>query len=181
MALIELFYYMFNIAYYKVMVVNGKEKIKYITQKEPSNEDGSEFFIINAKLKMAWFKLNDRCFTDGKKFLMTVDINNAIPLVCENSKIVEGEGLITKVIKNQKFKIDDKYHIDKDSGIPIKMVEITFPPTLLYQNMEAHFVKKVLASPKNKWDWLVIPLIVLFIVIGVVFYIYLQSKGVNIT
>jgi hypothetical protein len=166
----ELYYYFTNAAYYKVTILKSGEKIKSIIQKEPSSEDGTDNFIISKDLKAAWFKIPEYCFRDGKKFLMFAEINNNLPLVRETSELVEKEGIFTKTIKITKFKIDETVRLDKLSGLPIKLVELNLPPTLVYQALEANFVKKINSEEKGKWDWLGLPLIILFIVIGVAMY-----------
>lgn len=179
----EIIYFLTNQAYYKITVLKGKIKIKTIIQKEPSEIEGTKDFIIDKKLKMAWFKLKDACIYDGKKILIQVNINNALPLVFENSELVIAENLFIKNCKKTTIKIDDKIiaNIDKESGLPIKMTELTYPPTVLYQAIDANFVTKILARPPNKWEWLSLPIIVTVIVFAFVLYVFVINKGVPLT
>ena len=46
-------------------------------------------------------------------------------------------------------------------GMPDKLVEIHYPPDLLYETVEAHFVTKILTPPPDKMDimnykWIII-------------------------
>jgi hypothetical protein len=177
----ELYYYFFNTAYYKIMVLKDGEKIKNVIQKVNETEEGRDNFIIIPSMKAAWFKLKDRCFRDGKKFLMFVDLNNALPLVIDSSELIVKENIFIKTVKVTKFKIDETIQLDKNTGLPIKFVELTLPSTLLYQALEANFVKKINSEEKGKWDWLMVPLIILFVVFGVIGYMMMAKQGTPIT
>lgn len=177
----EIYYYFLNTAYYKVMVLKDGEKVKTIIQKEPSSEMGTDNFIISDKLKCAWFKAKERCFRDGKKFLMFVDINNAFPLVISTSELVVKDRLFNRTVKVTEFKIDDRIQMDKETGWPIKFVELNLAPTIVYQALEANFVKKINSEEKGKWDWLALPLIILFVVVGIMGYMMLAQSGTPIT
>jgi hypothetical protein len=149
MKLIEIWYYIWATPYYKVTVINDMEKIKEIVQPVISKIKGSEFAIIDKKLKMAWWKIEGICFRDGKKFLMTVDINNAIPLV-EKKKVETSGDLFVKEL-NMQMLIEEKADLRAEGlGDGKKFVKISYPPTVLFQEVEAYNVKEVMSEPPNK-------------------------------
>lgn len=167
----EAYYWIFNIPYYKVLVVKDMEKIKYIIQKVATTEKGKDIAIIDRPLKMAWWTLPELCFRDGKKFLMTVDIENAIPLVEDIKVITEGTLFIKEISISRLTKAPIKVGDVEKSGKAKKFVEIYFPPTMLFQKLNAHFVKEVTAQQPSIWEekkWIFIAAIV-----GVVVVIYL--------
>jgi hypothetical protein len=112
---------------------------------------------------------------------MFVDLNNALPLVIDSSELIVKENIFIKTVKVTKFKIDETIQLDKNTGLPIKFVELTLPSTLLYQALEANFVKKINSEEKGKWDWLMVPLIILFVVFGVIGYMMMAKQGTPIT
>lgn len=171
----ELYYWIFNIPYYKVLVVKDMEKIKYITQKVATTEKGKDIAIIDRPLKMAWWTMPELCFRDGKKFLMTVDIDNAVPLVEDIKVITEGDIFIKEISISRLTKAPIKVGDIEKSGKAKKFVEIYFPPTLLFQKVNAHFVKETLSNPPSKWEELKYPLIALVIGMVIIFYMLFQS------
>jgi hypothetical protein len=176
---IELYYWVFNIPYYKVMVVKDMEKIKEIVQKVTSTEKGLDIAIIDRPLKMAWWTMPEVCFRDGKKFLMTVDIENAIPLVEDIKVITEGEMFIKEISISRLTKAPIKVGDIEKSGKAKRFIEIYFPPTLLFQKVNAHFVKETLSNPPSKWEemkWAIIAGVVGMVAIV---YLFLQSGALN--
>jgi len=177
--LIETYYWIFNIPYYKVMVVKDMEKIKEIVQKVATTEKGKDIAIIDRPLKMAWWIVPELCFRDGKKFLMTCDIDNAVPLVEDTKIITEGNLFIKEVniarLTQAPLKVGD---IEK-SGKAKKFVEIYFPPTLLFQKISAHFVKEAMSNPPSKWEELKVAIIAGFIALVIIAYMFMQSGALN--
>lgn len=178
-ALTEFYYWIFNIPYYKVLIVKDMEKIKYITQKVSSSEKGLDIAIIDRPLKMAWWMLPELCFRDGKKFLMTVDIDNAVPLVEDIKVITEGTMFIKEISIARLTKAPIKVGDIEKSGKAKKFVEIYFPPTLLFQKINAHFVKETLSNPASKWEELKVAIIAGVIGIVIIFYMLFQSGTLN--
>jgi len=178
-ALTEVYYWIFNIPYYKVLVVKDMEKIKYIIQKVSTTEKGKDIAIIDRPLKMAWWTLPELCFRDGKKFLMTVDIDNAIPLVEDIKVITEGEMFIKEINISRLTKAPIKVGDIEKSGKAKRFVEIYFPPTLLFQKINAHFVKETLSNPPSKWEELKYAIIAGVIGIVIIFYMLIQSGALN--
>lgn len=178
-ALTEFYYWIFNIPYYKVLIVKDMEKIKYITQKVASTEKGLDIAIIDRPLKMAWWMLPELCFRDGKKFLMTVDIDNAVPLVEDIKVITEGEMFIKEISISRLTKAPIKVGDIEKSGKAKKFVEIYFPPTLLFQKINAHFVKETLSNPPSKWEELKVAIIAGVVGIVIIFYMLVQSGTLN--
>jgi hypothetical protein len=178
-AFTEFYYWVFNIPYYKVLIVKDMEKIKYITQKVSSSEKGLDIAIIDRPLKMAWWMLPELCFRDGKKFLMTVDIDNAVPLVEDIKVITEGDMFIKEISISRLTKAPIKVGDIEKSGKAKKFVEIYFPPTLLFQKINAHFVKETLSNPPSKWEELKVALIAGVIGIVIIFYMLFQSGTLN--
>ena len=177
MNLKEMWFYIWNKPYYKVSVLEDMEIIKTIIQPVVSNEKGYDIAIIDKKLKMAWWKIPSICFRDGKKFLMMVDINNAIPLV-EEIKVKTSDGILVKevTLKTLTEQIDSR---TEHSGKGKKFIKIAYPPTILFQELEAHFVKESLKNPPSKWEeqkWIWITLIIA--VAGVAIF-YLTSGKVT--
>lgn len=177
--LTEAYYWIFNIPYYKVLVVKDMEKIKYIIQKVSTTEKGKDIAIIDRPLKMAWWTLPELCFRDGKKFLMTVDIDNAIPLVEDIKVITEGNLFIKEISISRLTRAPVRPGEQPTSGKPKRFVEIYFPPTLLFQKIEAHFVKETLKNQPSKWEELKWAIIAGFAALVIIAYLFLQSGALN--
>lgn len=178
-ALNEIYFWVFNIPYYKVTVVKDMEKIKEIVQKVATTEKGKDIAIIDRSLKMAWWKLPELCFRDGKKFLMFVDIDNAIPLVEDIKVITEGNLFIKEMSIARLTKAQIRVGDIEKSGKAKRFVEIYFPPTLLFQKINAHFVKETLSNPPSKWEELKYAIIAGFIALVAIVYLFLQSGALN--
>lgn len=156
----EMWFYIWNKPYYKVSVVEDMEIIKTIIQPLVSNKKGYDIAIIDKKLKMAWWKIPTICFRDSKKFLMTVDTKNAIPLVEESKVTSTGEFIVKEVTLSllTQGSIDNRIQTGKGKTF----VKIQYPPTVFFQEIEAHFVKEALKNPPSKWEemkWVWITLI----------------------
>jgi hypothetical protein len=175
----ELWYWLFNVPYFKVMIVKDMEKIKTLIQKVASTEKGKDIAIIDKSLKRAWYIMPEVCFRDGKKFLMTCDIDNAVALV-EDIKIITTGNLFIKEItitrlRNAKLKQGEK----ETTGKPIKFVGVEFPPTLLFEKIAAYFVTQTIKPAPNAWEekkWIFIALA--FALVAIV-YLILQSGVLN--
>jgi len=168
-ALYEMYYWIFNKAYYTVMIVKDMEKIKNIIQRVDDTEKGKDIAIIDTKLKKAWLKLPEVCFRDTKKFLMTCDIDNAIPLV-EDVKIVQDAILKDTFIRELTITqlTSSKMLIEGVTGKPKKFSNVTFPPTVCFEMLDGHFVKETLANPPSIWQekkWVFIALIAGIVII----------------
>ncbi len=161
MQLKEMWYYIWNTPYYKVTVLSDMEVVRTIIQPLVSKEKGFDIAIIDKKLKMAWWKIPEICFRDGKKFLMTVDTDNAIPLV-EDKKVTSTGGVI---IKEVTLTVLTQSQIESDmkrNGRGKKFMKLQYPPTMFFQEIEAHFVKEGLKPEESKWEqqkWIWITLI----------------------
>lgn len=175
----ELYYWILNIPYYKVMVVKDMEKVKWIVQKVATTEKGMDIAIIDRSLKMAWWTLPELCFRDGKKFLMTVDIDNAIPLVEDIKVITEGDMFIKEISITRLTKAPIKVGDIEKSGKAKRFVEIYFPPTLLFQKINAHFVKETMSNPPSKWEELKYAIIACVIGVVIIFYMLFSSGTLN--
>jgi hypothetical protein len=178
-ALNEIYYWVFNIPYYKVMVVKDMEKVKEIVQKVSSTDKGMDIAIIDRSLKMAWWALPELCFRDGKKFLMTVDLENAVPLVEDIKVITEGDMFIKEISISRLTKAPIKVGDIEKSGKAKRFVEIYFPPTLLFQKLSGHFVKEVMANPPSKWEELKYAIITGIIGVVIIFYMLFSSGTLN--
>lgn len=178
-ALTEMYYWIFNIPYYKVLIVKDMEKIKYIIQKVATTEKGKDIAIIDKPLKMAWWTLPELCFRDGKKFLMTCDIDNAIPLVEDIKVITEGNLFIKEISISRLTKAAIKVGDIEKSGKAKRFVEIYFPPTLLFQKINAHFVKETLSNPPSKWEELKYAIIAGFAALVIIAYLFLSSGALT--
>lgn len=161
MELIELYYWIANKPYFEVIILSrGNRKIGRFTQLATDQKKGKGDFLCNYSLKLSWFK-PDNPVIDGIKFKTFVKDNNAIPLIFEDTEIIEtGEYINTeKTVRKIKQDVSKKC----GSGIPEKFVEINYPPALLHQEVEAHFVKEINSEPPSKWEemkWIWIVLII---------------------
>ena len=175
MDIMELVYFIQNKPYFKVIVTSKGRRIKKFIQLAAGTKKGESFFLICKSLKAAWFK-PEIVIIDGLKFLTFVDINNAIPLKFDS----EYKNTDTEYyIKEQKIEIisedleKQNENIKKkgkpNSGKPIRLIEISYPPQILHQQVEAHFIDKVLSLPPSKWEelkWVFIVAILGLVFIG---------------
>lgn len=183
MALIELWYWLFNTPYYKVLVTKDMEKIKYIVQKVATKEKGKDAYIIDTKLKKAWWNMPEVCFRDNKKFLMTVDLDNAVPLMEESKLVTEGvmKDIFVREISidrltNSTLTLED---MKKYNGKPYKFAGASFPPQLLFEITKGTMVTNVLSNPPSAWEekkWVFIAAVAGLVV---VVYLILSSGVLN--
>jgi hypothetical protein len=175
----KIWYWVFNTPYYQVTVVKDMEKIKTIIQKVATTEKGKDIAIIDKSLKAAWWVMPEVCFRDGKKFIMFVDIENAIPLVEDIKVVTQGEIFIKEISISRLTKAALKLGDIEKSGKAKRFVEIYFPPTLLFEKLDAHFVKETLKNPPSAWEekkWAIIGVAVVCL-IGL--FLVLQSGVLN--
>jgi len=175
MNLNEILYTIQNKPYFLVNVLSHGRIVKKFTQVAGGNDSAEAFFLICKPLKCAWWKP----FTpviDGLKFITYVDLANAIPLKFEKETVYESTDYTTKTIEVITVKEDEETQtkLGIKNGLPDKLVEIHYPPDLLYETVEAHFVTKILTPPPDKLDimnykWIII------IGIGVLIWWYLNG------
>lgn len=174
----EMMYYILNKPYFEVYVISNGRKVKRFVQLASSKVKGEDFFLISKDLKCAWWK-PDTPIIDGLKFKTFVDLNNAVPLrIDEEYNYIDSLFLIKEEKKVTISEDTEKQKKNPKNGKPVKFVEISFPPTLLYQKMEAHFIKLIMSSPPSKWEELKWVFIVGFIVLGIIVW-NLTSKGIT--
>lgn len=171
----EIYYTVLNKPYFSVNVLSHGRIVKKFTQLAGGNDSAEAFFLICKELKCAWWKP----FTpiiDGLKFITYADLSNAIPLIFEKETIYESTDYVTTKIEVVTTKEDMVKQIERGikDGMPDKLVEIHYPPDLLYETVEAHFVTKILTPPPDKfdflnWKWIII------IGIGLIAWYYLNG------
>lgn len=148
----EIIYFITNRPYFVVTILSNKRRIKKFIQPAASVEKGEAFFLIDRKLKMAWRKPEEPII-DGLKFITFVNIKNAIPLKVVKETKYETTAYSVKekivlVIKED----EEKQKIEYKDGAPEKFVEISYPPIVLYQEVDAHFIKQIAESPTTAFD-----------------------------
>lgn len=179
MQFIEVYYYITNKPYFFVCVLSNGRVIKKFVQLAAGTGKGEDIALINKSLKAAWWK-PDHVIIDKLKFLVYADINNAIPLLITKETIIETHEYLNKQITVGKIQVD-KLKLNKETtGETLKIAEISFPPTLLYQKIEAHFVKEIQAVPPSKWEELKWVFIAGFIVLGFIAWNVINSGGVSL-
>lgn len=173
----ELYYYITGKPYFVIFVISHGRKVKRFIQLAASKEKGANEFLINKSLKCAWSKPeSDSVIIDGLKFMCFVDLNNAIPLkITKKTDIKTGEifNKITTIetIESDVEELEKKYK----SGEPLALAEIRFPPTIMFQKIEATFVKLILSVTTDKNEWLMYVIIAALVVFGFVAYMYLNG------
>ena len=173
--LLEILYYIQSKPYYVVYVTSHGRKVKRFIQLAASKEKGTDTFLISKELKSAWWK-PEVPIIDGLKFLTFVDLNNAIPLKYKHETEIEtGEFLVTE---KSKLVISEDVDKQKSEGVkdgkPLQLAEISFPPTLLFQKVEAEFIKQILSIPPNKNEWMTYVFIVGIIVLGFLAFVFMN-------
>ena len=178
-ALLEFYYYLSDKPYFSVIVLSNGRKVKRFIQLAAGIEKGEDFFLISKSLKASWWK-PETPIIDGKKFLTFVDLNNAIPLKIE-SKVVytDSEYFIREKTILTISEDVEKQKKNKKDGKPLNLTEITFPPSLLFQKVEAHFVKEIQAVPPSKWEELKWVFIAGFVVLGFLGWQVISSGALN--
>jgi hypothetical protein len=177
MKFIEMYYWIFNIAYYRIMVVKDMEVLKTLIQPVIASPklNGSDFAFIDKKGKKAWFKMPENCFRQGKRFIGMVDVDNAIQLIEDTKVKVEGDGLIIKEMTITTLKSSMIAVSDEKTGKMKKFVT-AFPTQLLFEICSAHFVREALKNPKEKQDWSLVVIILILAVVGLIGF-YLMNRG----
>lgn len=177
--ILEWYYWIFNTPYYRVTVVKDMEVIKSIIQKVTSTERGKDIAIIDPKLKMAWWTMPEVCFRSGKKFIMYVDIENAVPLVEDVKIITTGDIFIKEIsikrLTNATLTLGD---VEK-SGKAKRFVEVYFPPTLLFAKLRGHFITETIAEPPSIWQEKKEAIIAAVIGLVIIAYFVLNSGVLN--
>ena len=138
------------IPYYKVYETKDNKIVKVFNQKVVNSMNGSNIALIDKSNKLAWWVTNDYIIHKAR-IMFVVDINNAVPLKYEITKEISGN-IITKERTTTKIKIDKSKMTKETNGIPKKIVEISYPTTLLYQLLEGHFIDKAMSEPPSKWE-----------------------------
>jgi len=178
-AITEIYYYLTNKPYFMVYVISNSRRVKKFIQLASSKQKGEDFFLINQSLKCSWWK-PETPILDGLKFVTFVDLNNAIPLRIEKEIVyTDNEWLIKEQKKITILEDIEKQKVNKKSGKSLNLIEISFPPTLLFQKVEAHFVKETLSTPPSKWEELKWVFIVAFIVLGFLGWQFINSRGIS--
>ena len=174
----ELLCYIQNKPYFVVYVLSNGRRVKRFIQIAADKEKATDLFLINKTLKSAWWKPDaDGIVIDGLKFICFVDLNNAIPLIIQEETDIKSDEIITTITKKTIVKEDiAKQKSNPKSGKVKKFVEITFPPTVLFQKVEAHFIKEILSIPPNKNEWMTYVFIAAILVLGVLGWVYM-NKG----
>jgi len=176
---LQIYWWIFNKPYYKVTIVKDMEIIKTIVQRVDATERGRDIAIIDTSLKMAWWLMPEVCFRKGNVFLMTVDIENAVPLVEDIKIITQGDIFIREISIKRLTKAPLQVGGVEKSGKAKKFVEVYFPPTLLFEKTKAFMVKQVMAEPPNAWaekKWAIIGVAALVVV---AIFLVLQSGVLN--
>ena len=171
----RLYYWIFNIPYFSIIILNDNERIKTIIQKVTEGKKGRDIAIIDRKLKRAWAKKENRCYKDGKKFIMHAKLENAIPMIEDTQTISSGD-IIVKEIKIKQL----KNNIKETLGLPIKFIEQDyFSSRMLFDLLDAFFLKQALSSPPSVWEEKKWAIIGVAICIVIIIYLVLSSGVLN--
>lgn len=175
----EIIFTLRNIPYFKVYVKSHGRVVKQFTQRAGANDDSAQaFFLVCESIKCAWWKPYTPVI-DGLKFITYVDLENAIPLKFETETVYLSTDYTTKTIERITIKEDEiKQKKKVKSGMPDKLVEIDFPPEVLYEKVQAHFIKKILTPPPDKLDllknkWLILG------ALGLIAFFWIQNGGLS--
>lgn len=176
----EVYYYITSKPYFVVYVTSHMRKVKRFIQLAASKEKGANEFLISKSLKSAWSKPDsDSVVIDGLKFICFVDLNNAIPLKITSEKSIRtGEFFNKEIIKTTIIEDEEKQIKNYKDGEPLTLAEIRFPPTIMFQKIEATFVKLILSQPTDKNEWMTYVLIAGLLVLGFIAFMWFQSRGV---
>lgn len=166
--------------YFKVFETKGNKVVKVFNRRVVNSSKGSNISLVDKPNKLAWWITEDY-FVHKSRIIFYCDIDNAIPLHVEETKIITGN-LIIKEKTKRIMKIDtQKQKENKKDGMPTKKVEINFPSFLLYELIEAHFVVETMAQPKSKWEELKWVFIVGIIAAAFLLWQLIQSRGGGLT
>lgn len=172
----EMIYLITNKPYFVVTVLSSNNRrIKKFTQPAASTEKGEEFFLINKSLKAAWWK-PDSPVIDGLKFVTFVKISNAIPLKIEKeTKYISTEYLVKEVLVETISEDIEKQKEDTKDGLPERFVNIEYPPTVLYQIIDAYQIELINSRPQTMFDrlgkWYI------YIIIGAIILFWWMSNN----
>lgn len=170
----ELYYYIAGIPYFVVYVTQNNRKVNRFIQKAVTKEKGTDLFLVSKKLKLAWWKPEaTSIIIDGLKFMCFMRMDNAIPLKIVSIKEYDSSEYIIK--ENEYICIgedEEKQKVDYKDGKGDTFAEIKFPPSVLHQMIEAHFIKEILSIPPNKHEWLSTVLIIAIVVLGIISFVY---------
>lgn len=166
------------IPYFKVFIMKKNNVVKVFNQRVVNSQKGSNFTVIDKENKIAWWITEDYIIHKAR-IIIHVDIDNAIPLKIEERKEISGN-IILKEKTTKKLTIDKiKQKIDNKNGLPKILSEIHFPPTVLFQMIEAHFVEETLSEPPSKWAELKWVFIAAIIVGGFILWQFMNSSIVG--
>lgn len=174
----EILYTIMNKPYFKVFVLSRGKIVKTFTQLAgaANGEDVEASFLLCRALKCAWWKPVNPVI-QGLKFICYADIENAIPLKFEMETEINTTGYWVK--KVEKITISEDIVTQRKNwknGKPDTLVDIPLPPDLLFEQLEAVFVRKVLTPPPDKFDFLKNKWIIIGI-IGLFAFWYLSNGG----
>ena len=173
----EFIYFITGKPYFVVYVTKNNRKVKRFIQLAADKEKGSDIFLVSKELKSAWWK-PEYPIIDGLKFITFVDLNNAIPLIISKEVSYDTTPWFIKETTSTKIEEDkEKQKQELKDGKSLNLVEIHFPPTLLHQMVEAHFVKEILSIPPNKNEWMQPVFIVGILALLIFGYIFLNKGG----
>ena len=166
-----------NRPYFEVRVLSNGRKVKKFIQDATGKQNGEDFFLMCESLKMAWSK-PETPIIDGLKFLVFVELVNAYPLIIKEEVVNESNNYIIKETKIKKISIDNEKLLKTTAtGKPVELVEIALPPTILYEKVQANFIKKILSpeEDQNKWlIWIIIAAIAILVI-----YLYFNMTGAS--
>jgi hypothetical protein len=159
----EQMYILFSTYYYEVFLYKGKVQVGKIIQALSFSPN----YIVDFKRKLAFHILKDRGFIKGHKIILHYDIDRAIPLVeIEEEEITEINSSVIKIKKLIKLSGSITKE-EKEKSNPKQISESNYPPHLLFEINNAHFVTKTLAQPKvTDWTLIIGAVIVAVIIIA---------------
>lgn len=179
MELNEIYYYLTSKPYFDVTVLSNNRKVKRFVMLASGQATGEDFFLICKSLKSAWFKPQTPIIS-GLKFITYVDLNNAIPLIIDNKITYDTNTFYVKETKKIVISEDkEKQKLNKKDGKPLELAAITFPPSILFQKVEAHFVKQILSEPPSKWEELKWVFIAGIIAVAFIGWNIINSGGIG--
>lgn len=179
MQLMEAYYYITNKPYFVVTVLHHARRVKRFIQLASSEKAGTDFFLIDKGLKAAWEKPK-KPVIDGLKFIVFADLNNAIPLVITKEINYDTNGIFIKETESEYiYEDEEKQKIETKSGKANGIIEIRYPPTVLFHEIDAVFLKQIMASPPDKWEQLKWVFIAGIIVAGLIIWQLTSSGGLQ--
>jgi hypothetical protein len=169
-------YTIMNKPHFEVKITLNNRVIKTFYQLASSTEKGCKYFLIDKSLKSAWWKP----FTpiiNGCKFEVIAKMDNAIPLLITTETKYYTEDYIIKEVEEITISEDEaKQKEFWHSGMVEKTEAIPFPPSVLYEIVDAQVVGQVLSVPLSKWEAL--SQVYIYLIIGaVIVFWYMSSNG----